>query len=45
MHGNVFEPRRWWTRGGDVETLDTKDDLEAAVLYLLAAQDRKRREQ
>lgn len=32
-----------WTRGGDVEILDTEEDLEAAVLYALEAQDRKDR--
>jgi REP element-mobilizing transposase RayT len=36
---------RTWTRAGDVEVLDTEDDLEAAVLYVLEAQDRKHREQ
>ena len=36
--------QRTRTRGGDVETLDTDDELEAAMLYVLEAQDRKDRE-
>lgn len=42
---NPLRRDRTWTRGGDVEVLDTEDDLEAAVLYVLEAQDRKHREQ
>ena len=35
---------RTWTRGGDCEILDTDDDIEAAVIYVTEAQDRKDRE-
>ena len=31
---------RTWTRGGDIELLDTLDDINACVLYLTEAQDR-----
>lgn len=33
--------KRTWTRGGDIEILDTDDDIEAAVLYVTEAQDKK----
>lgn len=29
-----------WTKGGDIEFLDTDDDLEQVVLYITEAQDR-----
>ena len=32
---------RTWTRGGDIEILDTDDDIELAVIYVTEAQDRK----
>jgi len=32
---------RTWTRGGDCEILDTDEDIESAVLYVLEAQDNK----
>ena len=35
---------RTWTRGGDVEILDTDDDIETVVTYVTEAQDRKDRE-
>jgi len=35
---------RTWTRGGDIEILDTDEDVDAAVLYVTEAQDRKGRE-
>ena len=35
---------RTWTRGGDCEILDTDEEIEAAVLYTLEAQDRKERD-
>jgi len=36
--------RRTWTKGGDCEILDNDDDIEAAVIYTIDAQDRKDRE-
>ena len=30
-----------WTKGGDCEILDTDDDIEAAVIYVMEAQDHK----
>jgi REP element-mobilizing transposase RayT len=33
-----------WTKGGDIEVLDTDDDMESAVLYVTEAQDRKDRD-
>ena len=42
---NVFVDRPAWTVGGDVEFLDSEDDLESAVLYAGEAQDRKGRDQ
>jgi len=36
---------RTWTRGGDCEILDTDDEIEAAVLYVIEAQDRKDRDE
>ena len=36
---------RTWTRGGDCEILDTDDEIELAVIYVLEAQDRKDRDQ
>ena len=35
---------RTWTRGGDIEILDTEEDVRLAVLYVLEAQDRMGRE-
>jgi REP element-mobilizing transposase RayT len=35
---------RTWTRGGDCEILDSDEGIEAAVLYVTEAQDRKDRE-
>jgi REP element-mobilizing transposase RayT len=32
---------RTWTRGGDIEILDTDDEIEVAVIYVTEAQDRK----
>lgn len=32
---------RTWTRGGDCEILDSDEDIEAAVMYVMEAQDRK----
>jgi len=32
---------RTWTRGGDTEILDTDEDIEAAIIYVTEAQDRK----
>ena len=34
---------RTWTQGGDCELLDTEDEIEAAVIYVKEAQDRKDR--
>ena len=31
---------RTWTRGGDIELLDTVDEINACVLYVSEAQDR-----
>ena len=33
--------KRTWTRGGDCEVLDGDEDVDAAVLYVVEAQDRK----
>ncbi len=35
---------RTWTRGGDCEILDTEEDIEAAVIYITEAQERKDRD-
>ncbi len=35
---------RTWTRGGDCEVLDSREDIDAAVLYVVEAQDRKNAE-
>lgn len=35
---------RTWTRGGDCEILDSEADIEAAVLYVADAQDRRDRD-
>ena len=35
---------RTWTRGGDMEILDKEEDVEAAVLYVVEAQERKDRD-
>ncbi len=32
---------RTLTRGGDCEILDTEEDIEAAVIYVIEAQNRK----
>jgi REP element-mobilizing transposase RayT len=32
---------RTWTRGGDTEIIDTDSEIEACVLYVTVAQDRK----
>lgn len=34
-----------WTRGGDIEFIDTEDDLEQVILYVTEAQDRMDRQQ
>jgi REP element-mobilizing transposase RayT len=31
--------KRTWTRGGDVELLDSEDDIESVVVYVTEAQD------
>jgi len=36
----IFVDRPVWTTGGDVECLNTEDDLEQAILYAGDAQDR-----
>ena len=36
-----LQAERTWTRGGDVDILDTDEDVEACVLYVTEAQDRK----
>ena len=33
-----------WTKGGDIEFIDTDDDLEQVVIYITEAQDRMDRE-
>jgi len=43
LHGQVnpMIAERTWTRGGDCEVLHTEDDIYAAVISTLEAQDRK----
>jgi len=35
-----IENEKIWTKGGDIEIVDTEDDLEKVVLYITEAQDR-----
>ncbi|NOX55538.1 MAG: hypothetical protein GXP27_14095 [Planctomycetes bacterium] len=35
-----FANKRVWARGGDCQIVDTEDELEQVVLYILEAQDR-----
>ena len=37
---NPITNEKVWTKGGDIEFLDTDDDLEQVVLYITEAQDR-----
>ena len=37
---NPIANEKIWTKGGDVEFLDTEDDLQQVVLYITVAQDR-----
>ncbi len=37
---NPVSNEKVWTKGGDIEFIDTDDDLEKVVLYITEAQDR-----
>jgi REP element-mobilizing transposase RayT len=37
---NPIANSKVWTKGGDIEIIDTEDDLEQVVLYVCEAQDR-----
>jgi REP element-mobilizing transposase RayT len=39
IQSNPINVERTWTRGGDCEVLDSDVDVEAAVLYVIDAQD------
>ena len=37
---NPIQNEKVWTKGGDIEFIDTDDDLEQVVIYISEAQDR-----
>ena len=37
---NPVTNEKVWTKGGDIEFIDTNDDLEQVVIYITEAQDR-----
>ena len=37
---NPITNEKVWTKGGDIEFIDTDDDLEQVVIYITEAQDR-----
>ena len=37
---NPVSNEKVWTKGGDIEFIDTDDDLEKVVLYITESQDR-----
>ena len=37
---NPIQNEKIWTKGGDIQFVDTDDDLEQVVIYILDAQDR-----
>ena len=40
----TWQDRPVWSRKGDIEFLDTEDDIEACVIYVNEVQDRKDRD-
>ncbi len=41
---NAITNEKVWTKGGDIELIDTGEDLEHVVLYIVEGQDRMDRE-
>lgn len=37
---NPIRNKKVWTKGGDMQFIDTEDDLEQVVIYITEAQDR-----
>ena len=37
---NPVQNKKGWTKGGDIQFIDTDDDLEQVVIYILESQDR-----
>ena len=37
---NPIQNEKVWTRGGDIQFIDTEEDLEQVVIYITEAQDR-----
>ncbi len=41
QQADPLDRAKTWTKGGDIEVLDTDKDIEASVIYVTEAQDRK----
>lgn len=41
---NPIANAKVWTKGGDIQFVDTDDDLEQVMIYVLEAQDRMERD-
>ena len=39
MASNPVTNQKIWTKGGDIELIDSDDDLEKVVIYITEAQD------